>query len=289
MMHQANIKTAVATMGTSLTKEHIPIIKRGNIKVLLCYDGDKAGRDAGFKASVLLSQNEIDGGVIIFDDGIDPADMVADGKVEELYEIMKKPVSLVKYALQHIAAKFDMNNPLNKNEALKECIEFLVSLNNPLVANEYRSYLAQLLNIDISHINMNNAPVQKKAPAPVQNNPSDAIYELNIIATALEDIQALNIVTQHCKVEIFETHKNELDILQKGGDDLDKLDWVSLKDDIKIYTEVELKSQVCIMLINFHTKRLNEIGYNQDINYVDKAKQIKDIQMSILKYKKGRL
>ena len=287
MMHQAGIKTAVATMGTALTKEHIPTLKRGKIKALVCYDGDKAGREAAYKASVLLSQYEVDGAVVIFDDGIDPADMVALGKVAELIAIMKKPTPLMKYALQHITAKYDMNSPLNKNEALKECIELLKSLNNPLIANEYKPYLAQLLSIDISHINIENPrPIQ--VPTPQNFLQGNSGIELNIIATALEDIQALNIITQHCIVELFEDHRSELSILLNGGD-IDTLTPMLLLDDIKIYTESELKSQLCILLINFNTKKLNEIRYNKEISYKDKTTQIKDIQMNILKYKKGVL
>ena len=65
LMHQVNIKTAVATMGTALTKEHCLTIKKMNCKVLLCFDGDKAGINAALKSSILLSQYEINGGVVI--------------------------------------------------------------------------------------------------------------------------------------------------------------------------------------------------------------------------------
>ena len=72
MMHQVNLNTTVATMGTALTKEHIIQIKKANARAILCFDGDIAGKKAAYKASMLLSQSEIDGGVVIFEDGVDP-------------------------------------------------------------------------------------------------------------------------------------------------------------------------------------------------------------------------
>ncbi len=84
MLHQAGFNTAVATLGTALTQEHLPLLRRGEPKIILAYDGDKAGLAAAFKASVMLSQSEFEGGVIIFADGLDPADMVLNGKINEL-------------------------------------------------------------------------------------------------------------------------------------------------------------------------------------------------------------
>ena len=72
-----------ATLGTALTTEHLPLLRRGEPKVILAYDGDKAGLAAAFKASVMLSQSEFEGGVIIFADGMDPADMVHNGKIND--------------------------------------------------------------------------------------------------------------------------------------------------------------------------------------------------------------
>ena len=48
MLHQAGFKTAVATLGTALTSEHLPLLKRSESKVILAYDGDSAGQYAAF-------------------------------------------------------------------------------------------------------------------------------------------------------------------------------------------------------------------------------------------------
>ena len=66
MLHQAGFNTAVATLGTALTGEHLPLLRRGEPKVILAYDGDKAGIAAAFKASIMLSQSDFEGGVVIF-------------------------------------------------------------------------------------------------------------------------------------------------------------------------------------------------------------------------------
>ena len=83
MLHQAGFSNAVATLGTALTAEHLPLLKRGEPKVIVAYDGDKAGINAAYKASLLLSHSQFKGGVVIFSDGQDPADMVNGNKIDE--------------------------------------------------------------------------------------------------------------------------------------------------------------------------------------------------------------
>ncbi|MDP1785199.1 MAG: DNA primase, partial [Sulfuricurvum sp.] len=83
MLHQAGFTQSVATLGTALTAEHLPLLRKGEPRVLVAYDGDKAGRAAALKASKLLSMGGFEGGVILFEGGKDPADMIKEGLIEE--------------------------------------------------------------------------------------------------------------------------------------------------------------------------------------------------------------
>ena len=151
MMHQIGIDTAVATMGTALTKEHILQIKKANAKAILCFDGDNAGKKAALSASMLLSQSEIDGGVVIFENGLDPADMIKDNRVDELHSMINNPLDIIKYSLNSISSNYNLENAIEKTKALKECVDYLRTLNT-VIANEYKGYLASLLNINSYHI-----------------------------------------------------------------------------------------------------------------------------------------
>lgn len=62
MLHQAGFDYAVATLGTALTKDHLPLLSKGEPKVILSYDGDKAGINAAFKAAKILAASGKDGG-----------------------------------------------------------------------------------------------------------------------------------------------------------------------------------------------------------------------------------
>ncbi len=53
-------------MGTSLTEEHVKILRRNVQEVILCYDSDKAGYEATLKAAGLLQKADCKVRVSIF-------------------------------------------------------------------------------------------------------------------------------------------------------------------------------------------------------------------------------
>ena len=51
-LHQAGIKNSVATLGTATSQDHIIALLRSYDEIVFCFDGDKAGREAAWKALV---------------------------------------------------------------------------------------------------------------------------------------------------------------------------------------------------------------------------------------------
>jgi len=195
LLHQIGISNVVATLGTAFTKEHLNLLKIKDIKVLLAYDGDEAGKNAAYKSSILLSQNNINSKVILFDNNIDPADLVKDKKEDYLKSILdfNNGINSIEYVLKQICSKFDIEQPFEKKKALEQSIEYLNTL-LPFFQNEYKPFLANLLNIDEKLINFTNskqvnnktAYINKTKYFNTSNISNDFdILELSIIKTIL--------------------------------------------------------------------------------------------------------
>ena len=157
MLHQAGFTNSVATLGTALTSQHVPLLKKSDAKVILGYDGDKAGMEAAYKASILLAQNDFVGGVVIFQNGQDPADYVKEGRVEELKSLFLHPKYFVEFVLDYIVKdnlgnyRFNINRPEEKQKILIKIEEFLSTL-KPVMAEEFKEYAAQLINLHPKYI-----------------------------------------------------------------------------------------------------------------------------------------
>ncbi|WP_044417795.1 DNA primase [Halarcobacter anaerophilus] len=283
MLHQVGFNTAVATLGTALTKEHLPLLRRGEPKVIVAYDGDKAGLNAAFKASVMLSQSEFEGGVVIFGGGKDPADMVNEGKVEELNKIFANPMPFIPFAIDYIISKYNINNPSEKQKALLETNDYLKSL-GLIYQDEYKRYIAQKLNIRESLVKVSTDVNRKKE----LNLTKIDIAELSVIKYILEDKKSLDNILDIVDETMFEFHKNEFIMAVKEPDNT-LLNGILLNENILDYNYEELHRQLFRFLIKFYSNRLREIQYNKSYEFREKANLLRKIKDNIYQLKQGKL
>ena len=75
-LHQAGIEDAVATLGTALSEHHARELSRKVPRVVVCYDGDSAGRKAAVTALRTLLAANLEVTVVLLPDGQDPDDVV---------------------------------------------------------------------------------------------------------------------------------------------------------------------------------------------------------------------
>ena len=283
MLHQAGFNTAVATLGTALTQEHLPLLRRGEPKVILAYDGDKAGLAAAFKASVMLSQSEFEGGVIIFEDGMDPADMVNKNKINELNEIFANPIPFTPYAIDYIISKYDINDANQKQKALLEANEYLKSL-GLIYQDEYKRYLAQKLNIRENLIQISSN--KQRAFTPTLSKID--IAELCIIKSILEKPSRLDAVLDIIDASMFEFHKNEFELVLTDISNI-SLNSIILNEKLENYDDERLNQELLTLLYKFYANKLTALSYNKDLDFKQKANLIRKLKDNISQLKQGKL
>ena len=283
MLHQAGFNTAVATLGTALTAEHLPLLRRGEPKVILAYDGDKAGLAAAFKASVMLSQSEFEGGVIIFEDGMDPADMVNKNKINELNEIFANPIPFTPYAIDYIISKYDINDANQKQKALLEANEYLKSL-GLIYQDEYKRYLAQKLNIRENLIQISSN--KQRAFTPTLSKID--IAELCIIKSILEKPSRLDAVLDIIDASMFEFHKNEFELVLTDISNI-SLNSIILNEKLENYDDERLNQELLTLLYKFYANKLTALSYNKDLDFKQKANLIRKLKDNISQLKQGKL
>lgn len=145
--HKAGLNNAVAVLGTALTEQHLPLIKRYESKVILCFDSDSAGFNAAMRSALLLSTHKIGGKVAHLEGGKDAAELVASGQSKKLFEAVEKGVELSEFYIRGIIAGFDLQTPLQKQLALEAVQKYTFTL-EPLVAEAYSNLVAQLLGVN---------------------------------------------------------------------------------------------------------------------------------------------
>ena len=283
MLHQAGFNSAVATLGTALTKEHMPLIVRGNPKVILAYDGDSAGVEAALKASIMLSKMSTDGGVVLFTGNQDPADMVQNGQIEQLNHYFNNPVSFVEFVITHIIKKYNIKNPIEKQKALNDTTSYLKTLPEAQRL-EYTGVIATKLNIS-----QNLIKVQTHNSNRLQGNKRvfEDTLELTIIKTLLTKPNLIDTLLDTISPKMFKTHSSELLALLNNEKDHPALRSILLRDDIKVYEEDEFTASMLNFLINFYNEEFKRVK-NSNMSYDKKSFTIRKIRDNIRKLREGK-
>lgn len=99
LSHQVGITNTVATSGTAFTDLHAGLIKRFAEKLVICYDGDKAGVSAALRAAVVALRSGLDVRIARLPDGKDPADMCIENKQAYL-DVLAGAEHVIDFALE---------------------------------------------------------------------------------------------------------------------------------------------------------------------------------------------
>ncbi len=110
-LHQAGLPIAVATLGTATTPEHTEVLFRAAPDVVFCFDGDRAGRAAAWKALESALPRLRDGRQAYFlflPDGEDPDSLVRKEGREGFEKRIKEATPLSDYFFNELSHEVDM-------------------------------------------------------------------------------------------------------------------------------------------------------------------------------------
>jgi len=178
-MHQAGITTAIATCGTALGNGHFDLLRRFSERVVLAFDSDEAGSRAALRGDQLESpfRLDLDLRVAVMPDGLDPADLVQQGRSNELVSAVTTARPLLEHRIDHEVAKYDLEGPEGRARALHSAATQLRKVNDGIARREYMRYVARRVGVDLEDV---EAAVEGGRPkgsraGPATDRPFDRI------------------------------------------------------------------------------------------------------------------
>ena len=166
-LHQHGITNVVATLGTATTPAHLQVLSRSAETIVFCFDGDKAGRDAAWKA-LKTSLPSITSGLVIkfliLPQGEDPDTLINKESAKVFNSRIEGAQTLSSFLIEHIKSKV----PFDTIEGKTLFLEKSASLINLVNYSIYRQQLIE----GIAHaIGQNIIQVEKAVEqSKTQNN-----------------------------------------------------------------------------------------------------------------------
>jgi len=146
-LNSINIFNVAATCGTALTQSHIKQIKRFCKDVVLCFDGDRAGRAAVYKASRVLLPAGINIFVIRLPNGYDPDNFVHKYGFEGFSELLKDRTRFLNYLASDVKYAI-RSKPSMKASYIKKMLTYVNLIPDILEQREAIRFLAQEIDIE---------------------------------------------------------------------------------------------------------------------------------------------
>lgn len=147
-LFQAGFKNAVASLGTSITKEQVLLLKRNFKDVVLAYDMDFAGRQALKRAHLLFEEAGVKTKVLNFKDAKDPDEFVKKFGVNALKKQLKKATTLEEIEFLNLLKKYDLKDLEQKRKYVEEFCEIVSNFKSPLKREIYIGELCSKLNLN---------------------------------------------------------------------------------------------------------------------------------------------
>ena len=145
---RAGVNNAVATMGTSLTTQHIQKLKRLVEQIIVCYDGDNAGWEGAKRSAELLHAEKLQVEVAILPDKQDPDDYIrTHGENSFTEQIIGKPHAYIAFMMMHARRNKNFQFENDTLQYIQEVLEQLVGRSSPVERDLYIRQLARETNI----------------------------------------------------------------------------------------------------------------------------------------------
>lgn len=127
LLRQHGIEHVVATLGTALTDAHVKVLKPFADEIVLCFDGDEAGRQAADRASELAIRQSVQTRVAIFPPGTDPADCVVNGGAAAFDAVVAAATDALEFKWQQTLATAEGELDHTRRDALAAYLRSVAS------------------------------------------------------------------------------------------------------------------------------------------------------------------
>ena len=145
---QAGFRNIVASLGTSLTRHQIKLLRRYTRQVVLSYDSDEAGLKAAHRCIELLMEGGLRVNVVQFPEESDPDTFINKYGSKAFREALMKSLPGIDFVLDLcIAQHRDAFGPRGKPEIVEQVSSLLKQIENRIERSEYVSRVASRLQI----------------------------------------------------------------------------------------------------------------------------------------------
>lgn len=135
--YQFGIRNVAASLGTALTPDQVKLLARFARKVVVNYDGDKAGVQAAKKAIEILLAEDLEVKILVLPDGADPDDFLKKSGATEYHRRRGEAQPHIQFVIDQAVVDRKLSNPADKEAAIDEVLPYVRAVRSRIQKREY--------------------------------------------------------------------------------------------------------------------------------------------------------
>ena len=147
-LHQAGFDSAVASLGTSLTREQASLIQRYTSQVIIAYDNDTAGIKASKRAIEIFEKLDVKVKVLRMTGAKDPDEFIKQKGAGAFRNLLEASEDQVDYRLNAVREKYDLSLDDQRVAFLKEATQLVASFPGAAEREVYAKRVAETASVN---------------------------------------------------------------------------------------------------------------------------------------------
>lgn len=147
-LSQYGVANVVASSGTALTPGQIKMLRRFTPNITVVYDGDKAGIKASLRGINLLLAEDLNVRVVPLPEGEDPDSYCKSLGAEQFQAYLDQHEENFIFFKARLLLEGISNDPIKKTEAIRDILDSLAEIRDPLKRNALNHELAGICQVD---------------------------------------------------------------------------------------------------------------------------------------------
>lgn len=190
-LHANGFQNVVATLGTSLTQEHVQILKRYVDEAIVLFDGDKAGEQASLRGLDIFLEEGVSVKILCLPKGFDPDDFVRSKGAEGMKELLQQSQDVFDFKLQILLSRYNKSDSLGLLKITSEFIDTFSRIKNQVLVDRYLKRLAVTLGVQEGSLRSELNKLRNKQStfkSPRMETKSTAVPEVKKVDPTVEKL-----------------------------------------------------------------------------------------------------
>ncbi len=185
---QQGFTNVVATLGTATTRDHLHTLFRSVKHVIVCFDGDNAGRKAAWKAlqqAMPVIRDDLRMEFLFLPDGEDPDSYVSKTGAEKFADFLQQAQPLSQYLIQTLSGNHDLRSAEGRSQFTLEARSMLQAMSEGLLKKQLLKEMTAAAQMEPGDLDPLKQTITTAKPRRKFNRHKSTQLEMNAMRQAI--------------------------------------------------------------------------------------------------------